>query len=192
MHYLGEIETAVETIRNAGNEQIVILHCVSNYPPAPETVNLKNIPMMASVFGLPVGLSDHSQDNYAAIASVAFGACMIEKHVTLDRKSNGPDHPFALDPAGMFDLVKGVREVEKAIGREQRVLSPSEQKARQMARRSIVAKTNIKKGTVFTNENLKISRPGTGLHPKYLKTVLGRRALVDIEAEDVLNWGVIE
>jgi len=192
MHYLGEIETAVETIRREGNEQIVILHCVSNYPPAPENVNLKNIPMMQSVFGLPVGLSDHSQDNYAAIASVVLGACMIEKHVTLDRKSNGPDHPFALDPAGMFDLVKGVREVEKAIGKEQRVLSVSEQKAREMARRSIVAKVDIKKGTVFTMDNLKISRPGSGLHPKYWDMVLNRRAAVDIEAETVIEWSMFE
>jgi sialic acid synthase SpsE len=192
MHYLGEIETAVETIKAMGNERVILLHCVSNYPPAPETVNLRNIPMMAQTFGLPVGLSDHSMDNYNAMAAVAMGACMIEKHVTLDRGFKGPDHGFALDPEGMRNLVKGVREIEKALGSYQRVLSEQELKARKMARRSIVAKTVIEKGAVFTEDNLKISRPGTGIHPKYLETIVGRKAKVTIDKEDVIAWDMME
>ncbi len=192
MHFLGEIERAVETIKNAGNDNIILLHCVSNYPPAPETVNLNNIRMLAQTFDLPVGLSDHSMDNYASIASVALGACMIEKHVTLDRSFNGPDHPFALNPEGMRDLVKGVREVEKALGSYSRKLSPQEQKAREMARRSIITKEVIEKGMVFTRDNLKIARPGSGIHPKYLDIILGRKAKINIDKEDLLSWENID
>jgi len=192
MHILGEIETAVETIKKAGNDQIILLHCVSNYPPAPGTVNLRNIPMMAQTFDLPAGLSDHSMDNYTAFASVALGACMIEKHVTLDRSLKGPDHAFALDPHGMEDLVKGVREVEKALGSYNRVLSGKELKAREMARRSIVAKCAIEKGVSFTMDNIKISRPGRGIHPKYVETILGRKAKVTIDSDDVIAWDMIE
>lgn len=188
MHYLAEIETAVETIKAAGTEDVILLHCVSNYPPQPEAVNLRNIPMLDQAFGLPVGLSDHSLDNYTAVASVALGACVVEKHVTLNRHSDGPDHPFALDPAGMRDLVKGVRETEKTLGAYQRVLSESEQAARKMARRSIIANTDIKKGAVITRENLKIARPGSGIHPKHLPQVLGRTVVKDIEKEDVIQW----
>jgi sialic acid synthase SpsE len=192
MHYLGEIETAVDTIRNAGNDQVILLHCVSNYPPQPETVNLRNIPMLAQTFDLSVGLSDHSMDNYTAVAAIPLGACVIEKHVTLDRSLKGPDHAFALDPVGMRDLVRGVRETEKAMGFYHRVLSESEMEARKMARRSIVAKTRIEKGTAFTRDNVKISRPGNGIHPKYLDQLLGRKAVVDIEKEDIIDWAMLE
>lgn len=190
MHYLGEIETAVEVIKKGGNHQIIILHCVSNYPPQPEAVNLRNIPMFQHAFGFPVGLSDHSSDNYAAVASVALGACVIEKHVTLNRSFSGPDHAFALDPGGMRDLVRGVRETEKTLGAYTRSLSDSEQKARTMARRSIVACKNIQAGEVFDYDNLKIARPGVGIHPKHLENLLGRKAAVFIEAETVIDWSM--
>lgn len=192
MHFLGEIETAVETIKKSGNDQIIILHCVSNYPPKPDGINLRNIPMFERVFDLPVGLSDHSMDNYTAVASVALGASVIEKHVTLDRSFDGPDHPFALDPAGMRDLVKGVRETERALGTYKRSLSEDEQKARRMARRSIIAKTDIKKGETITRENLKIARPGSGIHPKYLEQVLGRHPNGNIEKETVIDWNMLK
>ncbi len=192
MHYLGEIETAVDTIKKAGNKNIIILHCVSNYPPQPEAVNLRNITMFQQAFGLPAGLSDHSMDNYTAVAAVALGACVVEKHVTLDRKADGPDHPFALDPKGMQDLVKGVRETEKAMGTYQRVLSESEQKARLMARRSLVAQKDIPQGSTFTRDNIKIARPGNGIHPKHLEQILGRHAKTNIEQEDLVTWENID
>ncbi|MCP4150522.1 MAG: hypothetical protein GY757_22440, partial [bacterium] len=154
-------------------------------------VNLRNIPMFEKAFDIPVGLSDHSMDNYTAVAAVALGACVIEKHVTLDRKNPGPDHPFALDPGGMRDLVKGVRETEKSMGTYKRELSESELKARKMARRSIVAKAAIAKGTPLTRDNLKIARPGDGLHPKYLEQVLGRKSKVNIEKETIIDWEML-
>jgi sialic acid synthase SpsE len=192
MHTLGEIESAVETITQAGNDRIVLLHCVSNYPPAPETLNLKNIPVLQNLFDVPVGWSDHSVDNYAAIASIALGACVIEKHVTLDRHFKGPDHSFALDPAGMKDLVKGVRTAEKALGTSKRILSEAELATRMMARRSIVAKTSIAKGCEFTRENLKLSRPGNGLHPRYLEVLLGRKARINVEKDESIDWEMVE
>jgi len=191
MHYLGEIETAVQTIKQAGNDQIILLHCVSNYPPDPESINLRNIPMMAQTFDLPVGLSDHSMDNYAAIAAVALGACVIEKHVTLNREAKGPDHAFALDPLGMKDLGQGVREVEKALGKFERVLSEKELKARNMARRSIIAAVDIAAGEPFSRKNLKIARPGHGIHPRYLDIIVNRKAKSNIEKESVLTWDMI-
>jgi len=192
MHYLGEIEAAVETITRNNNKELALLHCVSNYPPKPETVNLKNIPMLQKAFGVPVGFSDHHPDNYMDVAAVALGACIIEKHVTLDRTLKGPDHPFALDPPAMRDLVKSVRETEKAMGSYKRVLSRAELKSRATTRRSFVARKDIKKGEALTIENLKLSRPGTGIHPKYKDQLMGRKAAVDIKQEDIIDWGMLK
>lgn len=192
MHYLAEIEEAVDTILKNGNNQLALLHCVSNYPPRPQDVNLNNIPMLQKAFDLPVGFSDHHPDNYMDVAAVALGACIIEKHVTLDRSLKGPDHPFALDPEAMMDLVKSVRDTEKALGTSKRVLSQSELIARTVTRRSFVARTDIKKGEVLTRENVKVTRPGTGIHPKFKDRLLGRKAAKDIEREDVILWEMIE
>jgi sialic acid synthase SpsE len=192
MHYLGEIEAAVETITRNNNKELALLHCVSNYPPKPETVNLNNIPMLQKAFGLPVGFSDHHPDNYMDVAAVALGACIIEKHVTLDRTLKGPDHPFALDPPAMRDLVRGVRETEKAMGSYKRVLSRAELKSRTTTRRSFAARKDIKKGEALTTENLKLTRPGTGIHPKYKDQLMGRKAAVDIKQEDIIDWGMLK
>ncbi|HLP57203.1 MAG TPA: N-acetylneuraminate synthase family protein [Candidatus Deferrimicrobium sp.] len=192
MHYLGEIEEAVNAILKNGNNQLALLHCVSNYPPRPEDVNLNNIGMLQKAFDLPVGFSNHHPENYMDVAAVALGACIIEKHVTLDRSLNGPDHPFALDPDAMMDLVKSVRDTEKALGTSKRVLSESELVARTITRRSFVARTDIKKGEVLTRENVKITRPGTGIHPKLKDRLLGRKAMKDIEKEEVISWQMVE
>lgn len=191
MHYLGEIEEAVNTIRREGNNQLALLHCVSCYPPKPETVNLRNIVMLEKAFELPVGFSDHSPDNYMDVAAVALGACIVEKHVTLDRTMKGVDHAFSLNPDAMRDLVRGIREAEKALGSYARNLSEEELGSRQMVRRSIAARFNIKKGDIFNRENLKFVRPGTGLHPRYFEQVQGKKALVDIEKEDLITWEMI-
>ncbi|KAF0135269.1 MAG: N-acetylneuraminate synthase [Candidatus Saganbacteria bacterium] len=192
MSYLREIEEAVETILRNGNDQIALLHCVSCYPPNPEVVNLKNIVTLIKTFGLPVGFSDHSPDNYMAMASIALGACIIEKHITLDRKMEGPDHPFALEPSGMQELVRAVREVEKSLGSYQRNLSQAELDARKIIRRSIVARCRINKGEQLSREKLKMTRPGTGIEPKNLGLIVGRKVKVDIDKEDVIQEGMLE
>lgn len=192
MHILGEIEAAVDAIIGAGNHQLALLHCVSNYPPRPETVNLRNITMLQQAFELPVGYSDHHPENFMDVAAVALGACIIEKHITLDRTLKGPDHPFALDPPAMRDLVKNVRDVEKAMGSLKRTLSPAELKSREVTRRSFTARWDIRKGEILTRENIKLTRPGTGIHPKYIDRLLGRKAAVDIEKEDVITWETVE
>lgn len=191
MHYLGEVEEAVDAVRSKGNEELALLHCVSCYPPKPETVNLRNIPMLERAFDVPVGFSDHSPDNYMDVAAVALGACIIEKHVTLDRDMRGVDHPFSLDPVAMNDLVKGVRITEKALGSSHRDISVEEMESRRLVRRSIAARYDIKKGEVLTRENLKLVRPGTGLHPRYYELILGRKAVVDIEKEYLLSWEMV-
>jgi sialic acid synthase SpsE len=126
------------------------------------------------------------------VAAVALGACIIEKHVTLDRTMKGVDHPFSLDPPAMMDLVRGVRIAEKALGTFSRSLSEAERGSRQMVRRSAAARSDIKKGDAFTRENLKLVRPGTGLHPRYFQQLIGCRAAVDIEKEDLITWEMVE
>ncbi|MFC2145933.1 N-acetylneuraminate synthase family protein [Acidobacteriota bacterium] len=191
MHYLGEIEEAVHTIRGNGNDQLALLHCVSCYPPKPGVVNVRNIVMLEKAFELPVGFSDHNPDNYMDVAAVALGACIIEKHVTLDRTMKGVDHAFSLNPDAMKDLVRGVREAEKALGSYARSLSEEELGSRRMVRRSLAARFDIKKGDVFDRENLKLVRPGTGIHPRYFEHVQGKKALIDIEKEDLITWEMI-
>jgi len=192
MHDLGEIEAAVNTILGEGNQQLALLHCVSNYPPRPENVNLRNITMLQKAFDIPVGFSDHHPQNFMDVAAVALGACIIEKHITLDRTRKGPDHPFALDPDAMIDLVNSVREIEKALGSSRRILSAAEQKSREVTRRSFVARTDIKKGDVITRDKIKLTRPGTGIHPKYKHRLIGHTAAVDIEKEDVIAWDMVD
>lgn len=192
MHDLGEIETAVNTILNQGNRQLALLHCVSNYPPRPEDVNLKNITMLQKAFQLPVGLSNHHPENFMDVAAVALNACIIEKHITLDRSMKGPDHPFALDPPAMRDLVKKVRDTEKALGSCKRVLSEAELASRWVTRRSFVARRNIKKGEILSGNMLKLTRPGSGIHPKYKNRLLGRRAKTDIGEDDIISWDMLE
>lgn len=189
MSSLREVREAVSAILKAGNNKLALLHCVSCYPPRPEEVNIKNIELLREEFNLPVGFSDHSPNNYLAIASVALGASIIEKHITLDRDMPGPDHSFALTPDLMSELVVGVREVEIGLGSKKRKLSMNEAASRAMIRRSIVARCSINKNTRITKEMLKFSRPGTGIGPKFVGRVIGKRPRINIREEEVLTWG---
>jgi len=177
---LFDIEEAVSACKRMGNEQIVLLKCTSAYPAPLEEINLNTIPNLADTFKTVVGLSDHTLGISVPIASVALGACIIEKHLTLDRKLGGPDAAFSLEPEEFKEMVKSVREVEKALGEVSYDLTEKMKKSREFSRSLFVVK-DIKAGKVFTKENVRSIRPGYGLSPKYLKDILGKRATQDIK-----------
>ncbi|MGA1870278.1 MAG: N-acetylneuraminate synthase family protein [bacterium] len=192
MAYLSEIDETMRMLRNEQCDEIILLHCVSCYPPRPQDLNLKNIISLHDAFGVPVGFSDHSSGIVSAIAAVTLGAVVIEKHITIDKSAHGPDHPFALEPQEMIQLVNAVREVEESLGSTQRRLSPSEMDAREMIRRSIVTKASIKKGERITYEKIKFARPGTGISTNEFKYIEGRRVNRDILEEEIIRWDMVE
>ena len=188
---LCDIEEAVNACKKVGNNQIALLKCVSAYPTPLEEVNLRTIPNLVETFEVVVGLSDHTPTISAPIASVALGACIIEKHLTLSRSLGGPDAAFSLEPEEFRGMVKAVREVEKALGEVSYGLSERMKKSREFSR-SLFAVKDIKAGELFTGDNVRSIRPGYGLQPKYLKNVLGRRALKEIKKGTPLKWDLIE
>ncbi|MCD6238903.1 MAG: pseudaminic acid synthase [Thermotogae bacterium] len=187
---LSDIEEVVNACKRMGNNQIALLKCTSAYPAPLEEINLRTIPNMAATFKTVVGLSDHTLGISVPIASVALGACIIEKHLTLDRSLGGPDAAFSLEPEEFRAMVKAVREVEKALGEVSYELSEKIKRSREFSRSLFVVK-DIKAGEVFTEENVRSIRPGYGLPPKFLKEVLGRRAACDIKSGAPLEWEMI-
>ncbi|GIU85801.1 MAG: N-acylneuraminate-9-phosphate synthase [Acidimicrobiia bacterium] len=193
MATLGEVEEAVETARAAGADGICLLQCASLYPAPPEVMNLRAIATMRAAFGVPVGLSDHTLGTHIAPAAVAIGADLVEKHFTLDRTRVGPDHPFAVEPAELKELVARIRDVEAALG-DGRKRGPSEAEMAEMygkARRSVVAACAIPAGTPITREMLTVKRPGFGIKPKFIDALVGRRARVDIDEDEVVTWEMV-
>ena len=191
MATLSEIDEAVQTARESGATQIALLKCTSAYPADPAEMNLRTIPHMAEAFGLPVGLSDHTLGISVPVASVALGACIIEKHFTLSRKTPGPDSAFSIEPQEFIVMVEAVRTAEKALGRVRYEVSDRE-KASRVFRRSLFIVKDMKAGDVFTEENVRSIRPGDGLHPRYLKQILGRRAKRNLPAGSPLTWDLAE
>ena len=193
MASLGEIEDAIVAARAAGASEIALLQCASLYPAPAHVMNLRSIPAMQAAFGVPVGLSDHTLGTHAAVAAVALGACIVEKHFTLDRTMRGPDHPFAAEPEELRALVAHIRDTEAALGDGVK-RGPSAEEAEEMytkARRSVVAATAIPAGTVVTAEMLTVKRPGHGVKPKFIELLVGRTTRTDIEADDVLTWDMV-
>lgn len=172
---MDEVKAAVEALRRGGCTDLTLLQCVSNYPSDPRLANLRVMDTYARVFGTPVGLSDHSPGLTVAIAAAARGACCIEKHFTLDRSLPGPDHQASLLPAELAALIGAIREVEAALGDGIKRPAPSELPVREVARKSLVATRDLPAGAVLRPEHLAILRPGTGLPPGRLASVLGRR-----------------
>ncbi len=187
---LSDIEEAVNACKRMGNDQIALLKCTSAYPAPLEEINLKTIPNLANTFKTVVGLSDHTLGISAPIASVALGACIIEKHLTLDRKLGGPDADFSLEPEEFKAMVKSVREVEKALGEVSYNLTEKMKKSRELSRSLFVVK-DIKAGEIFTEENIRSIRPGYGLPPKYLKYILGKQVKINIKKGMPLKWEII-
>lgn len=187
---LCDIEMAVNACKKVGNQQIIVLKCTSSYPAPMELMNLKTIPNMAETFGLTVGLSDHTIGSSVAVASVALGAKLIEKHFILDKSLGGPDSKFSAEPWEFSTMVKAVRDVEKALGDISYDLTEDEKKSRNFSR-SLFVVSDIAGGDEFTDENVRSIRPGYGLHPKHLKNVLGRKARKHIEKGTPLTWDLI-
>ena len=190
---LAEVEEALEVCDRAGNDSVVLLHCTLKYPCPPEGINLRMMEHLMRAFpGVPVGLSDHSLGIAVPQAAVALGACMIEKHYTVDKKLPGsPDHHLSVDPPEMKAMVEGIRTVEKALGRSSKGLEPLEKDAYLYARRSVTSATAIPRGTRITREMLTYKRPGTGISPRFLDQVVGRVAATDIPEDTTLTWEMV-
>ncbi len=180
MSTLDEVRTAVQTIRRAGNKQIALLHCVSSYPTAPEDVNLRAMQTMRAAFDLPVGFSDHTPGIEIPLAAAALGACIVEKHFTLDRSQPGPDHRASLEPYELAAMVVGIRKVEAALGDGVKEPRPGELEVAAVVRKSLVAACDIEAGTALTAEMIAIKRPGTGLAPALRDSLVGKTTVVAI------------
>lgn len=166
-----------EAGQQALKNRLTLLHCTTEYPTPVEDVNLKAMDTLASSFGLPVGYSDHTAGIHVPIAAVARGAVLIEKHFTLDKQLPGPDHKASLEPGELRDMIKGIRDIEIALGGGIKAPKPSEIKNKAIARKSLVASATIKQGDLFTTDNLTVMRPGSGIEPKYFWQYLGKAAV---------------
>lgn len=184
---IGEIHDAVDACRRMGNNDITLLKCTSSYPAPVDEANLKTMVNMKETFGVKVGLSDHTMGSDVAVAAVALGAEVIEKHFILDRNIGGPDAEFSMEPAEFKSMVDSIRNVEKALGRVTYDLSEKTMKSREFSR-SLFVVEDIKAGDFFTEKNIRSIRPGYGLPPKYLKEIIGRRASTDIKKGEPLTW----
>ncbi len=187
MATMEEIDLAIATAKRAGATQLAVLKCTSAYPAPPEEMNLRAIPVLAERFGIPVGISDHTLGTAIAVAAVALGATLIEKHYTLDRNVPSPDSAFSLEPEEFKAMVDAVRAAEKSLGSARFGTTPSEVRSR-VFRRSLFTVREVKKGEAFTRENVRSIRPGYGLPPKDLPEVLRRTAAADLPAGTPLEW----
>lgn len=188
MASLAEIEQAVDVFHAAGNRDIVLLHCISIYPPELSTINLRNIPMLEQAFDMPVGFSDHSLGSAIPLAAIALGACVIEKHFTLDKDMPGWDHAISADPAELDVICREGLNIFTSLGVSQRVVSKEELEKRWKFRRSLVLREALPQGHVLTAADLVAKRPGTGIAPSDLKFVVGRKLAKPLADDQVLAW----
>lgn len=192
MSSLREVDTAIDIIRGAGQTNILLLHCVSNYPAAAKDINLRAMSTMRLAFGVPVGYSDHTEGDEVPLAAVSLGASVLEKHFTLDRTLPGPDHQASIQPEGLKALVQRVRRVEAALGHGRKEPVPSEAETALVARKSLFSSCCIPAGSKVTENMITTLRPGTGLSPSYLKHLIGRIARVDIRESELLSLDMFE
>ena len=189
---LANIQDAIDTVYSVDNKNIILLHCTLTLPnpTEPHQLNLRMMDTMRDAFHLPIGLSDHTAGFVMTVAAVARGACVIEKHFTLSRNLKGPDHPFALEPEELKQMVRAIRDVDKSLGSPIKGLIPAEKEV-PLLRPSIIAKMNIPKGSILTKEMLIIKRPGYGVEPKFLDIIINREVKKDIEKGDGITWDLI-
>ena len=188
---LSDIELAVNTCRNVGNNQITLLKCVSEYPTPYEDINLKTMVNMRETFGCEVGLSDHSLGSCVSVAAVALGAKVIEKHFTLSRAEGGADAVFSMEPEEFSQMVEDIRNIEKAVGNVKYDLTDRQKESKKRSR-SLYIVEDIKMGEKLNEQNMKSIRPGYGIHTKYYEMLLGKRVKKDLKKGTALDWSYIE
>jgi N-acetylneuraminate synthase/N,N'-diacetyllegionaminate synthase len=192
MATMSEVFDAVEAIRAEGNENIVVLQCTTNYPSKIEDANILAMNSIKQACQVRVGYSDHVQNNYACFAAAALGAEIIEKHFTLDKNMEGPDHSSSLNPQEFKDFVIGIRNVEKSLGSSIKKPSAIESENAYGMKRSLVLNQNLLKGTVLTIEHIGFKRPFNGLSPNMINEVLGKKLALDMNADDALQYNSID
>ena len=185
-----EITEALDSIHPFTNE-VVLLHCTSLYPARYDEVNLNIIPTLQKNFQIPIGYSDHTLGNEVSVAAICFGACVVEKHLTLDNKMEGPDHKTSLNPIDFKEMVKAIRNIEESFGSSLKKVLPREQTTRNLARRSIITVRDIPRGKIIDNGDIDILRPSGGIKPKYLNKVLGKKAKTRIPRGKMLKWQML-
>ena len=190
---LEEVKESVEAIKSQNNNKIVLLHCTSCYPTHPQDANLNAIKTMIDNFPkIPIGYSDHTLDANASSLAVALGAKVIEKHFTFDKKADGPDHMLSSNPDEMAELVKRIRIFEKLKGSEEKKPANGEKINLINNRKSIIVNSALTKGSILRQSHLSIKRPGSGIYPKYLDQVIGKKLLKNVEEDHVLKWNDIQ
>lgn len=182
-----EVKEAVDILEKNGSKEIILLHCNTQYPTPYEHVNLSAMQTIKEEIGKQVGYSDHTQGIEVPIAAVAMGATVIEKHFTLDKEMEGPDHKASLNPEELKTMVEAIRHIEVAVGDGKKEPSPSEQSNKSVARKSIVAKRNIKQGEILTEENLTVKRPGNGISPMRWYEIIGTSAIRDYMEDELIE-----
>lgn len=188
---MSDIELALRTCKKAGNDKVILLKCVSEYPTPYEEINLRTLTNMSETFDCVVGVSDHSFGSAVAVAGVALGARVIEKHLTLNRKDGGPDGTFSMEPQEFKNMVTDIRNVEKALGKVTYELTEKQKKSKGRSR-SLYVVSDIKKGEIFTPDNMRSIRPGYGLHTKYYEDIIGKRASCDLKKGTAMKWNYVE
>ena len=188
MATLGEIERTISLINDFGNTDIILLHCTTSYPTPYEQVNMNVLGMLKKAFGLPVGYSDHTLGIEIPIMAVSLGAKVIEKHFTLDRLMEGPDHFASLEPNELKKMVAAIRNVEKAFGSRRKEITDEEKKNIFFMRRSIHASVDMKQGEIIKEKNTKITRPFNGIEPWFLKIILGKTIKVNVKKDEPIKW----
>jgi sialic acid synthase SpsE len=192
MSTLGEIESAISIINKTGNEEIVLLHCISIYPPLLEDIHLNNISTLQKAFGYPVGFSDHTIGYSIPLASVALGACIIEKHFTLDKDLPGWDHEISANPEEMTIICQESRNIVKSLGSFIRKVSSAEEEKKLKFRRSAVVKSDLESGHVLTINDIDFKRPGSGIQPEQINFLIGKKVKHKLEADQILKWSDFE
>ncbi len=191
MATLAEIEESLNNIYSTGNKQVALMHCVSSYPTEYGNVNLNLINNLKKLFNIPVGFSDHTIGNFIPSLAVAKGADLIEKHFTVDKDLPGPDHKLSLDPIEFKEMVENIRITESAMGDGVKVVTDEEKQIKKVGRRSITAVDNISQGEAISMDKIKILRPGNGIEPKYIDSIIGKTVKEDIKKNQTINWDMI-